>query len=234
MKPIILSLESATPVCSVALSKGNKLLCLKETTEGNRHSEWMTLYIEHCMQEANMRYSDIDAIAVSKGPGSYTGLRVGYSIAKGLAYQLDIPIIEVNTIRSIAFGLKNGAIENSDLIIPMIDARRMEVYQQFLDYEKNPLSEIYPCILDEYDWTELSLYNKVHIIGNGAFKFKKLDCIFENQEQVVIYDEIINSAQNLIPEALEKWTSKEFADVAYCVPFYLKSPNITKSKKPLF
>lgn len=233
MKPIILSLESATSVCSVALSRGSELLSIKETVEGNRHSEWMTLYVEHCMKSANVEYSEIDAIVVSKGPGSYTGLRVGYSIAKGLAYQLDIPIIEVNTIRSISFGLKDELGKN-DLVVPMIDARRMEVYQQFLDYNHQPISEVYPCILNEYNWEVLKPYEKVHLIGNGAFKFKQLDNYQEFENKVVVHEDILNSSQHLIPEGLEKWESKEFADVAYSVPFYLKSPNITKSKKALF
>lgn len=233
MKPIILSLESATSVCSVSISKGEEILSMKETVEGNRHSEWMTLYIENCIKEANCNYKDIDAIAVSKGPGSYTGLRVGYSIAKGLAYQLDIPIIEVNTIRSIAFGLKESVQEN-DLIIPMVDARRMEVYLQYLDYNKEEISEVSPCILDEKDWSNLLEYNRVHIIGNGAFKFKNLECFETHKHKVVVHEDVINSAQFLISEALDKWNRQEFADVAYCVPFYLKSPNITQSKKPLF
>lgn len=233
MKPIILSLESATSVCSVALSRGSELLSLKETVEGNRHSEWMTLYVEHCMKSANVQYSDIDAIVVSKGPGSYTGLRVGYSIAKGLAYQLDIPIIEVNTMRSISFGLK-VELDKNDIVVPMIDARRMEVYQQFLDHNRQPISEVYPCILDEYNWQVLSSYDQVHLVGNGAFKFKQLENYYQFENKVVVHEAILNSAQYLIPEGLEKWEAKEFADVAYSVPFYLKSPNITKSKKPLF
>lgn len=232
MGPIILALESATSVCSVALSKGSEILSLKETVEGNRHSEWMTVYIEECMKEAGVQYSDIQCIAVSKGPGSYTGLRVGYSIAKGLAYQLDVPIVEVNTIRSIAFGLQESVSEG-DLIIPMVDARRMEVYMQYLDHSKKELTNVAPCILDEKDWNDLKEYRHIHLVGNGAWKCKNLEP-FTVLENVTIHEDVLNSAKFLLPEAIELWNQQVFADVAYCVPFYLKSPNITKSKKPLF
>ena len=140
---LILNLETATTVCSVSLGKDGKLLALKEQNGDYSHAENLTLFIEDVLKQANVKFSELDAIAVSKGPGSYTGLRIGVSTAKGLCYSLNIPLIAIDTLKSLAVGIKNSdlKIRNSDLLCPMLDARRMEVYCALFDNSLNYVRE---------------------------------------------------------------------------------------------
>lgn len=234
-EPIIICLETGTAVCSVALFRGKTLLHVKETTDGNKHSQWLTSYIDDCMQTSGVSFDQVDAVAVSQGPGSYTGLRVGYATAKGICVAKNIPLIEVSTLKSLYFGLQESVnLQEHTLICPMIDARRMEVYWQTFDEQGNQQIDIIPLILPEQDWAFLHTYKHVHFCGNGAFKMLKLESEYVFEPHIHIHQEIINSAQFLIHEAIEKYNNQAFADIAYAIPFYLKNPNITTSKKQLF
>lgn len=233
--PIILLLESSTEVCSVAISKGDTVLAINESAEGNRHSEWMTSYIEKTLEEANLRQKDLDTIAVSQGPGSYTGLRVAYSVGKGIAYALQLPLIEVNTLESLAVAyLEDSKIVEDSIIISMIDARRMEVYQCIYDHNGRPKGDISATILDETQFQNyLTDHDRIIVVGNGASKVEKLMLTEDFKSRIIIQPEILCSAKHLASLALKSFKKSEFSDIAYCVPLYLKSPNITTSTKHL-
>ena len=156
---LILCIETATPVCSVALSKNGEILSLKETARKNSHSEVVTLFIDDLLRENKIQYTDLNAVAVSKGPGSYTGLRIGVSTAKGLCYALDIPLIAINTLRSMAYDmaeiyLKERKASENILFCPMIDARRMEVYSAIYNKDNNEVRETKAEIIDKNSFSE--------------------------------------------------------------------------------
>lgn len=235
---IILHLESSTKVCSAALSKGNEIIQLKETNEGNRHSEWMTSFIDELLTKASIAYSELDAISVSEGPGSYTGLRVAYSVAKGMAFSLQIPMIGVNTLLSLSnayYTEKQQSDEDisNHIVLPMIDARRMEVYTLAVDNKHNVITPLHAHILDEQSFDTYKEYDQIVLVGDGAFKVKDLALDESMKAKIKIREDIICSASHLHHEAIDKYLDKNFLDVAYCVPQYLKSPNITTSKKKI-
>jgi tRNA threonylcarbamoyladenosine biosynthesis protein TsaB len=196
--------------------------------DARQHISQLSVLIDDLLQSAGFTYTDLDALAVSRGPGSYTGLRVGYATAKGLCLGLDIPLIEVGTLHSIAWGMRQNTLSKVDLYVPMIDARRMEVYSAF--YDKN-LFEVRPphaWVLDEKDLRSLiDRYKTVAFGGNAAFKVAKTGLEVINDNNLVISSIECNSAY-LIHPAWEIYQSGHFANTAYCEPAYLKPPNITK------
>jgi tRNA threonylcarbamoyladenosine biosynthesis protein TsaB len=224
---LILLLETATTTCSVALAENGRIIALKEVNERNIHASYITLFIEEVMLAAEKKYSDLQAIAISKGPGSYTGLRIGVSTAKGLCYALDIPLIGVNTIEAMASGLIESVyIPDSGILIPMLDARRMEVYTGI--YRKD-LSVIEPVSAKIVDIDSFSEYNdqELFLFGDGAAKFKGL---FSDQPNIHFID-FSASASHLNSLALKNSTNKEFENLAYFEPFYLKDFLFTIPKK---
>jgi tRNA threonylcarbamoyladenosine biosynthesis protein TsaB len=224
---LILLLETATSSCSVALTENGKIIGFKEVNERNIHASHITLFIEELMINAGKNYSDLDAIAVSKGPGSYTGLRIGVSTAKGLCYALDIPLIGIDTLEAMASGLQSRIdIADSDLLIPMIDARRMEVYTGIFQKDLKVIEPICAKIVD-VDSFEQFKNNKLLLFGDGAGKFKEL---FSEQSNIRIID-FENSARDLNVLACRKLLNKETENVAYFEPFYLKEFLVTKSSK---
>lgn len=224
---LMLLLETATSNCSVALTENGKIIGFKEVNERNIHASHITLFIEELMINAGKNYSDLDAIAVSKGPGSYTGLRIGVSTAKGLCYALDIPLIGIDTLEAMASGLQSRIdIADSDLLIPMIDARRMEVYTGIFQKDLKVIEPICAKIVD-VDSFEQYKNNKLLLFGDGAGKFKEL---FSEQSNIRIID-FENSARDLNVLACRKLLNKETEDVAYFEPFYLKEFLVTKSSK---
>lgn len=173
---IILHIETATSVCSVAVSKNSKLLSLKENFDGNSHSGLITVLIQEAIEECHLKTSELDAVAVSKGPGSYTGLRIGVSTAKGLCYALDKPLIAVNTLQAMAWGM--AGIKSSDrpddqLYCPMLDARRMEVYVAFYDRNNMEIKETSADIIDEYSYMDILSKHEVIFAGNGSDKCRE-------------------------------------------------------------
>ena len=221
MNPTILHIETATDVCSVALSKGTEIIGLKEEAGGNNHAKHLLPFVDEVLKQANMAMHEINGVAVSIGPGSYTGLRIGVSTAKGIAYTTGIPVMAVSTLESIAQGAKTLWAESSSeqpQIVPMIDARRMEVFTTRYDFNMQSLEEISSKIVDENTFAELLSKEKVLFCGNGMSKCRELLSIFPNAR----FMEASISAKNMLPAALRKWQKQEFEDVAYFEPFYLK------------
>ena len=212
-------IETATTSCSVALSEGGIVLAVREVNERNIHASHITLFIEEVMESAKRHYSDLEAIAVSKGPGSYTGLRIGVSTAKGLCYALDIPLISVNTLESMAHGLlsQEANIDTTAYLVPMIDARRMEVYSSIYRADMSIIEDVNAKIIDQgsfdqFDDRELVLF------GDGSEKFRNL---FSGRKNIKIVD-FVNSASHLCLPAHQKLMRGETENMAYFEPFYLK------------
>ena len=223
----ILQIETATAVCAVALSIDGQTIAIKEESGQNLHASNLTLFINEVVSAAGLTFKDIDAVAVSKGPGSYTGLRIGVSTAKGLCYALDIPLIAVSTLEMMAKGflIENQAYQG--LICPMIDARRMEVYATVYDAQLNMVEPISARIIDELSFAELLADNQVTFLGDGAAKCKAV--LTNNRAQ---FSEVnFNSAQYLSELANEAFNQGKFEDVAYFEPYYLKDFVVTQSKK---
>ena len=217
---MILCLETATKVCSVALGQNEKLVALKESAEEKfSHAENLTLYIEEVCKQVKVSLKDIDAVAVSKGPGSFTGLRIGVSAAKGLCYALDKPLIAINSLQSMAVGqISRLKTQDSRLFCPMIDAKRMEVYCAVYDGELKEIKKTSAEIIEENSFADLLKTNKIIFFGDGAEKCKSkithTNAVFENT--------FSPSAQFMIPIAENFFLENKFEDVAYFEPFYLK------------
>ena len=213
---IILTLDTSTKNCSVALFNGKKTIALKEQNyDGYTHAEQLTLFIEEVIKSANLPLKEIEAIAISKGPGSYTGLRIGTSTAKGLCYALDIPLISISTLKAMAFAMAKNHV--ADLYCPMIDARRMEVFSGIYNIENNEIREIQADVVDEQTYAQF-LKNEVLFFGDGAIKCKEMI----NHKNAKFLEGVYPSAKDLGKLAYAKFMNKDFEDVAYFEPFYLK------------
>ncbi len=210
-----LHLETSTKNCSVAISRNGDLLCLcEEHEEQYGHSEKLHQFVNWALEGAGISLNEINAVCVSKGPGSYTGLRIGVSAAKGFCFALDIPLLSLNSLEILA----QSQIDNGfDLIIPMIDARRMEVYTAVFDRNGKQISEIEAKILDETSFQELA-DKKIVFVGDGVAKSKSI----LNLPKAEFIENIHPSGKNMVHLAEEKFKKKEFEDVAYFEPFYLK------------
>lgn len=220
-KTNILYIETATDVCSVALSSGDRIVGLKEMAGGNSHAKNLLPFVDEVLKQAGISMTEVNGVAVSTGPGSYTGLRIGVSTAKGIAYTAGIPVMAVSTLESIAQGAKQLWMKSEDSpvqIVPMIDARRMEVFTTRFDFNMQPLEEISSKIVDESTFAELLSEQKVLFCGNGMPKCRELLSAFPK----ACFEEAPISAQNMLPAALRKWRNQEFENVAYFEPFYLK------------
>ena len=222
----ILCLETSTTVCSVALYDSERLLTFQEYHLEKSHSTLLPSIIETSLASASIAKRQLDAVAVSEGPGSYTGLRIGVSIAKGLCYALDIPLVAVNTLSSMAAGV-NIYNKRHALVCPMIDARRMEVYTAVFDDGNKIIEEVSPKIIDESAFAGLLSKNEVWFFGDGA---AKCEAILGRHPNATILSDVVPSAKSMGTEAYEKFKSKKFEDVAYFEPFYLKEFRITKPK----
>lgn len=218
----ILNIETATKNCSVSLAKnGETILCKEIAEQGYSHAEKLHVFIEEILKETAITVRDLKAIAVSKGPGSYTGLRIGISTAKGLCYALDIPLISVDTLQVLA---KQVAVENG-LIVPMIDARRMEVYSAVFDKNHTKIMEVQAEVLTEDSYTEMT--EAVYFIGDCQEKCKT---VMTKSNFHFLPEIIFPSANEMSSLSYEKFTKNDFENVAYFEPFYLKGFLIAKSK----
>lgn len=210
----ILCIETASTNCSVAIGVNGKLLALKEDYDSSySHAERLHTFIKELVEDNDLKLSDLDAIAVSKGPGSYTGLRIGVSAAKGLCFSLDIPLISVATLTSIAH-----QVEDEGTIIPMMDARRMEVYTAVFDKDKNQIEETSAKILDPESYSSNLEEGLVYFIGSGVEKFKNI-CEHPNARYI---EGKLPSAAQMVSLATMKHKKSDFEDVAYFEPYYLK------------
>jgi tRNA threonylcarbamoyladenosine biosynthesis protein TsaB len=214
---LILHIETASTVCSVALAYEGKLLSLKEENKGYTHAEHLTLFIEEVMHMAGKKMSDLAAVSVSKGPGSYTGLRIGVATAKGLCYGLGKPLIAINTLNAMAKGASQKH-QSIDLFCPMLDARRMEVYTSLINKRGDVIEETQALILSEGAFEERLNENEILFFGDGSQKFNEI-IINVNAK----FDfEIMPSALYMIELAYTSYQSKTFENLAYFEPFYLK------------
>ena len=216
MEVYILNIETSTKACSVALHKNGELIVSREDVTTNfSHSEKLLKFISKLFSDAKLSLSDLDAIAVSMGPGSYTGLRIGVSTAKGLCYGLDIPLISISTLKAMSFGM---ALEiKADLYCPMIDARRMEVYSAFFDINNSEVRKIQADIIDENSYKK-ELEKKVVFFGDGSEKIKEKI----KHENAMFISNIHPSAKNMGLLSYQKFNKSLFEDLAYFEPFYLK------------
>lgn len=223
---LILNIETATKNCSVSISKDGEILVMKELNNGNySHAEMLHPFIKEIMEKANLTFSDLDAVAVSKGPGSYTGLRIGVSAAKGFAFSMNIPLISVPTLEVLA----NSISIEEGIIIPMLDARRMEVYSAVFNQNYEQTREIKAEIIDENSFSEYLKEEKVHFVGDAVEKCKT---VIQN-EHAVFHENKFPSANEMGKLAEIKFKNKAFEDVAYFEPFYLKDFVVTPSKKKM-
>jgi len=221
----ILYLETSSKNCSVAISDDEKLLCVaEEVSENYKQSESLHSFVEWALEGAELSIKDIDAVCLGKGPGSYTGLRIGAASAKGFCYGLTIPLVAVNSLES----MKEPFLgQNYDLIIPLVDARRMEVYTAVYDgISGNEISPTEAKVLDETSFQEFN-DKKILFVGDGAKKAKEIVQLPDAEFNEDVYP----SAQYLVKKTLEKITNKDFEDIAYFEPFYLKEFHGVKKKK---
>ena len=221
----ILLIETSTEVCSVAFSENNEVQFIKESLEGLNHSELLTVFIEDLFKENNLSFSAIDAVAVSKGPGSYTGLRIGVSVAKGLCYALDKPLIAINSLDILGKYAAENVNEFSEfnlndniLFCPMIDARRMEVYTALYNISGERIKPVSAEIVDENFIDDHLEKQPVLFFGNGAQKCKST----LKHKNAIFNGPVKTSAQFMQKIAHDKYNKKEFENVAYFEPFYLK------------
>jgi len=222
---LILCLETSTEVCSVALFRDQAQLAHRESYDRNVHSARLTTFIEEIFTDTGISCNDLDAVAVSKGPGSYTGLRIGVAAAKGLCYAIGKPLIAVPTLQAMAVGIEQrrdqkSKIKNQNVLFcPMIDARRMEVYCGLYDMENHEVREVRAEIIDESSFGEYLSHDTMIFAGEGAAKCKPL---LENHPNAVFLDGFRASAVYMISLAEEKFREKFFENLAYFEPFYLK------------
>ena len=218
---MILYIETATDVCSVALSRGAEVIGLKEEAGGNNHAKHLLPFVDEVLKQGGCTVSDLNGVAVSVGPGSYTGLRIGVSTAKGIAYTAGIPVMAVGTLESIAQGARESWTDASTeplQIVPMLDARRMEVFTTRYSFDMQSLEEVSAKIVDENTFAELLSEHKVLFCGNGMPKCREILSANSN----AFFAEVPVSAKNMLPAALRKWQNSDFENVAYFEPFYLK------------
>lgn len=218
---LILQIETSTTSCSVALAKNGAVLSAKTVNQRNIHAEMITVFIGEIFAENGLTFKELDAVAVSSGPGSYTGLRIGISTAKGLCFSLDKPLIAVETLQAMASGYLSRIKEVSEkfLLCPMIDARRMEVYTALFDQQLNRLEATSAQIIDSKSFKQNLDRHKIVFFGDGAAKCK---LVLGDHANAVFIDDFLNQAEDLTSIAVKKMESQQFEDVAYFEPFYLK------------
>jgi len=225
----ILSIDSATQSGSVALHQDGQLIGLQQYNIDKSHSSLLHVIVDQLIQNCGVSKSDLDAIAVSAGPGSYTGLRIGVSSAKGFCFALDKPLIAVNTLEAMARQVSNTNTEKA-LLCPMIDARRLEVYGMMLDHNMTIIEETEAIILDENSFGKYLQKNRVIFFGDGSGKCKTI----LNNENAIFLENIVPSAKEIGELATKKLIEEDFENLADYEPFYLKEFRIIKSKKKLF
>ncbi len=220
----ILNLETASTNCSVSIAQNGKLLAIKELDSLNySHSEQLHNFIMHVLDTASLNLNSLDAIAVSKGPGSYTGLRIGVSAAKGLCFSLNVPLISTATLESMAYQLK---VEDEDIIIPVLDARRMEVYAAVFDANYYRLQETKAEIIHADSFKVWAAEKRVHLIGSGAEKCK----MHLTSPNIKFNTAVVPSAREMCMLSYKKFIARDFEDIAYFEPYYLKDFMLSQKK----
>jgi tRNA threonylcarbamoyladenosine biosynthesis protein TsaB len=222
----ILNIETSTKNCSVSIGKDGKVIALKELVDIKySHAEKLHPFITEILAEAKLDFKDLAAIAVSKGPGSYTGLRIGVSAAKGFAFAFDIPLISIETLQALS---KSIQIETG-VIVPMIDARRMEVYCAIFNKEQQQIGATEAKIIEENSFAQYLKEGPVYFLGDGAEKCKQVI----QHPNAIFVDDKYPSSKEMTALSWEKYKKNDIEDVAYFEPFYLKDFMVTKEKKKL-
>ena len=233
---LILSIETGTDICSVAIANDGELMALRESDEGRDHAKKVALFVDELLKETGVQPDDLDAIAVGKGPGSYTGLRIGVSFAKGMCYALDIPLIAIGSLDALTEVAREdfdaGILDLEDdqwissHLVPMVDARRMEVYTQIFNTSGESLTEVSAEVVDADSFRQWREQGSIVLFGNGA---KKCAEVLEG----ALYVSVSPSARGLVRLAEEAFNASKFEDIAYFEPFYLKDFVVIPSKKKL-
>ena len=231
---LILCIETGTDICSVGIARDGELVSLRESAEGRDHAKYVGVFVDELLRETGIAPDELDAVAVGMGPGSYTGLRIGVSFAKGLCYGQQIYLIAVGSLEALAevaiedneAGILDVENWNDAVLCPMVDARRMEVYTQLFDAAGNPLSEVSAEVVDENTFADIRRDKQLVIFGNGASK-----CCEVMSDATFI--EVAPSARGLARKAEQKLSAGQVEDIAYFEPFYLKDFVVIPSKKKL-
>ncbi len=207
-------------MCSVSLGVDGHVAAIRESSEKNSHAENITLFSEEVVKSTGFSFNDLDAVAVSMGPGSYTGLRIGVSTAKGYCYALNIPLIAVGSLEALAAGMISALEKNEEhVFVPMIDARRMEVYMAVYDEQLSVIEPVRAEVINEKTFLDFLNSKKLVFAGDGSEKCKKF---YHSHVNAIFIDDFLPSASFLTRLAEEKYLLKQFEDVAYFEPFYLK------------
>lgn len=230
---LILCIEAGTDIGSVALAGDGALLAVRSSTGDRDHARNLAVFTEEILRENGVAVKDLSAVAVGKGPGSYTGLRIAVSLAKGLCYGASIPLIAVSSLEAMVHTALEAAAdvieETQPLLLPMIDARRMEVYCQLFSPEGKPMGDIEAHVIDQMSFLEQRNSRSLLLFGNGSGKCKT---VFSGDN--IIFRDIYPSAAGLVKPAWEAFQAGKFEDVAYFEPFYLKDFVVTASSKKIF
>ena len=227
----ILNIETSTNVCSVAVSQDGSCIFNKEDHEGPNHAVILGVFVQEALSFIDSHAVPLDAVAVSCGPGSYTGLRIGLSMAKGICYGRDVKLIAIPTLElmCVPLLLDEKINEENALLCPMIDARRMEVYSQFFDRALNEVRSISADIVENNTYDDILVQQPVYFFGNGAEKCHEV----LTHHNAHIIEGIVPLAKNMYPLAEKRMANEQFEDVAYFVPFYLKDFVAKEAKKLL-
>ena len=227
----ILNIETSTNVCSVAVSQDGSCIFNKEDNEGPNHAVILGVFVQEALSFIDSHAIPLDAVAVSCGPGSYTGLRIGLSMAKGICYGRDVKLIAIPTLELMCVPLLLGEKINEEnaLLCPMIDARRMEVYSQFFDRALKEVRSINADIVENNTYDDILAQQPVYFFGNGAEKCHEV----LTHHNAHIIEGIVPLAKNMYPLAEKRMANEQFEDVAYFVPFYLKDFVAKEAKKLL-
>ena len=232
----ILCIESSTEVCSVAIVEDGKVVDFREDLNGLNHSKVLTVFIGELLIANNLKATDFNAVAVSEGPGSYTGLRIGVSVAKGFCYGSGISLIAISPLKAMAHFVINSSLQfefnfiESDLFVPMIDARRMEVYCSTHNFKTETLAEVDALIINSESFNEQLSKYRLFFFGNGAGKCSEII----KSPNAHFVPGIYSSARNMAELAHQKYLENDFVNVAYFEPFYLKDFVAIKSTKNAF
>ena len=223
----ILNIETSTSNCSVCLSNDNSLVAIRENANGYDHAKLLTVFIEELLSDAGISMQQLDAVAVSEGPGSYTGLRIGTSVAKGICFATDIPLIAVSTLETIASALQDKYPE-INRYMPVMDSRKNEIYFSIYDNHLNIISQIEA--IDVKELKKLKEVDKEMVIaGTGINKLRYIG----NLDYIIFDEEVFYSSQNMIKRSFVKYKVKDYKNLIYFEPLYLKDVFITKGKNPL-
>jgi len=233
---LILNIETSTEVCSVVLSQDGHVTQIRENLSGQNHAMLLTVFIKELLEESNISISQLDAIAVSGGPGSYTGLRIGVSVAKGICYAAHLPMLAITSLEAMAYHVihnleKIHPVQTDDILFcPMIDARRMEVYTSFYNKIGSQIRGIQADIIDHQSYLDYLDNNSVLFFGNGADKCR--DAI--SHPNAIFIDHILSSARHMASLSERNYLNQQFVDLAYYEPFYLKDFVATLPAKNIF